>query len=73
MKFATGRKSRLRHATGVNMHKLNELKRRVRALKHSSGVGTSLRHATGKELDYELIYEKLLEEEEKLKEREETE
>ena len=73
MKFATGRHSRLRHATGVDMHKLNELKRRVKALKHSSGVGASLRHATGKELDYKLIYEKLLKEEEKLKEREKPE
>ena len=70
MRFSTGRGSRLRHATGIDMRKLNGLKRKVKALKHSSGVGASLRHATGKELDYKVIYEKLLEEEKRLKQEE---
>jgi len=63
MKFSTGRHTKMRHATGIDMNKLNELKRRVKALKHSSGEGGSLRHATGKEFDYKLIYEEVLEEE----------
>jgi len=38
-------------------------------MKFATGRKSRLRHATGKELDYKLIYEKLLKEEEKLKER----
>jgi len=67
MKFSTGRHTKMRHATGIDMRKLAEIKRRVKALKHSSGEGGSLRHATGKEFDYKLIYEEVLEEEKELK------
>ena len=63
MKFSTGRHTKMGHATGIDMRKLAEIKRRVKALKHSSGEGGPLKHSTGKEFDYKLIYEEVLEEE----------
>ena len=66
MKFSTGQGGRLKHATGVDMQKLAKLKRRIRALKHSTGHQSDLTHATGKEFDYKRSYEELLEEEERL-------
>lgn len=68
MKFSTGKVAGMKHATGVDMQKLAEIKRRVRALRHSTGHESDLMHATGKEFDYKRMYEELLEEEEKLQE-----
>jgi len=68
MKFSTGKVTRLKHATGVDMQKLAEIKRRARALRHSTGHESDMIHATGKEFDYKRMYEELLEEGEKLKE-----
>jgi len=68
MKFSTGKVTGLKHATGLDMQKLAELKRRAKALKHSTGEQAHLKHATGKEFDYKVTYEELLEEEEKLEE-----
>ena len=73
MKFSTGKSGRVKHATGLDMQKLAELKRRVRALKHSTGEQSSLKHSSGKEFDYKVIYEELSEEEKKLREEEERE
>ena len=71
MKFSTGKGSGMKHATGLDMQKLAKLKRRVKALKHSTGEQSSLMHSSGKEFDYKAIYEEeleeLLEEEKKLK------
>ena len=71
MRFATGKVTGMKHATGLDMQKLAELKRRKKALKHSTGEQSHLIHATGKEFDYKVDYEELLEEEEKLKEENE--
>jgi len=65
MKFSTGKGTKMKHATGLNMKKLAELKRRKRALGHSTGEQSRLGHATGKEFDYKVSYEKLLGEDEK--------
>ncbi len=66
MRFATGKVAGVKHATGVDMQKLAELKRRKKALKHSTGEQSHLIHATGKEFDYKIElmeFEELLEEE----------
>ena len=68
MKFSTGKVTGMRHATGLDMQKLAKLKRRLRAVKHSTGEQSSLKHSSGKEFDYKKIYEGELEEEKKLKE-----
>lgn len=62
MKFSTGKVTRVKHATGLDMQRLAKLKRRVKSLKHSTGEQTSLKHATGKEFDYKVTYEEELEE-----------
>ena len=64
MKFSTGKVSGMRHATGLDMQKLAKLKRRVKALKHSTGEQSSVKHSSGKEFDYKAYCENLLEEEE---------
>ena len=64
MRFSTGKVTGMKHATGLDMQKLAKLKRRRRALKHSTGEQSLLKHATGKEFDYKIDYEELLEEEE---------
>ena len=73
MRFSTGKVTGMRHATGLDMQKLAALKRRSKALKHSTGEQAHLKHATGKEFDYKATYEELLEEEEKLEEEKEQE
>ena len=64
MKYSTSRRSRVKHATGLDPAKLEKIKRRVRAVKHSTGEKSSLAHATGKETDYKVLYDQLIEEEE---------
>jgi len=71
MRFSTGKVTGMRHATGLDMQKLAELKRRKKALKHSTGEQSLLKHATGKEFDYKVDYEELLEEEKELNEEKE--
>lgn len=77
MKFSTGRRSRLKHSTGIEMAKLGKIKRRIKAVKHSSGGESPLLHTTGQVTDAKALYdqfeaevEKMGEEEEKLKEQE---
>ncbi len=70
MKFSTGKVTGLKHATGLDMQKLAKLKKKAKALKHSTGEQSHLKHATGKEYDYKVDYEELSEEE---KESEEIE
>ncbi len=68
MRFSTGKVTGMRHATGLDMQKLAELKRRSKALKHSTGEQAHLKHATGKELDYKtelMQLEELLETEQR--------
>ena len=67
MKYGTGRGSRVKHSTGADMTRLDEIRTRVRRLKHATGGESSLVHATGKEMDYKYEYEKLMEEEEDLR------
>ena len=55
MRFSTGKVTGMRHATGLDMQKLAKLKRRRRALKHSTGEQSLLKHATGKEFEQKLI------------------
>jgi len=55
----------------LDMQKLAKLKARRRALKHSTGEQSLLKHATGKEFDYKVEYEEFSEEEEKLREENE--
>ena len=62
MKFSTGKVAGMKHATGLDMQKLARLKRRSKALKHSTGEQSSLKHSSGKEFDYKKIYEEELEE-----------
>jgi len=68
MKFSTGKVTGMKHATGLDMQKLAKLKRKAKALKHSTGEQSFLKHATGKEYDYKVDYEELLEEEKGLEE-----
>ena len=63
MRFSTGKVTGLKHATGLDMQKLAKLKRKAKALKHSTGEQSHLKHATGKEYDYKVDYEELSEEE----------
>lgn len=46
------------------MEKLKKLKKRVRSVRHSTGEQAPLKHATGKQLDYKVLYDQFLEEEE---------
>ena len=69
MKYGTGRGSRVKHSTGIDMTKLDEIRRKVRRLKHSTGGEASLVHATGKEMDYKYEYEELVQEEEELRKK----
>ena len=73
MKYGTGRGSRVKHSTGVDMTRLDEIRRRIKRLRHSTGGEAPLVHATGKEMDYKYEYEKLMQEEEKLREEEQLE
>ena len=66
MRFSTGKVTGMKHATGLDMQKLAKLKRRTKALKHSTGEQAHLKHATGKEYDYKVE----LEEEERILEEE---
>ncbi|ODS33513.1 MAG: hypothetical protein SCARUB_01337 [Candidatus Scalindua rubra] len=70
MKYGTGRGARVKHSTGLDMTRLDEIRRRVKRLRHSTGGESSLVHATGKEMDYKYEYDKLVEEEEKLSKEE---
>ncbi len=70
MKYGTGRGSRVKHSTGTDMTKLDEIRKRVKRLRHSTGGESSLSHATGKEMDYKYEYENLIQEEEKLRQEE---
>lgn len=65
MKYSIGKRSRIKHSTGIDSEKLEKIKRRVRPIKHSTGGQSSLAHSTGKETDYKVLYGKLIEEEEK--------
>ncbi len=68
MRFSTGKVTGMKHATGLDMQKLAKLKRRSKALKHSTGEQAHLKHATGKEFDYKIElmeFEELLEQEER--------
>ncbi len=71
MKYGTGRSSRVKHSTGVDMTRLDEIRRRIKRLRHSTGGESSLVHATGKEMAYKYEYEELMQEEEKLTKEEE--
>ena len=73
MKYATGRGTRVKHSTGLDTTKLDEIRRRIKRLKHSTGGESPMIHATGKEMDYKYEYEEMLEEEEKLLEQEQLE
>lgn len=68
MKYGTGRGSRVKHSTGLDMTKLDEIRRSVKRLRHSTGGESSLVHTTGREMDYKYEYENLMEEEQKLRE-----
>ncbi len=64
MKYSTSKGSRVKHSTGVNLVKLENIRRRVKSLKHSTGGQSSLGHSTGKETDCKVLYDQLIEEEE---------
>ena len=70
MRYGTGRGSRVKHSTGIDMTRLDEIRRKVRCLRHSTGGESSLVHATGKEMDYKYEYEELMQEEEELRKQE---
>lgn len=65
MKYSIGRRSRVKHSTGIDPAKLEKIKRRATSVKHSTGGQSSLAHATGKETDYKVLYDQIIEEEEK--------
>lgn len=73
MKFSTGRRSRLKHSTGVDMTELGKIKRRMKTVKHSSGGESPLMHTTGQVTDAKALYDELIEEEEKEIEEEKVE
>lgn len=77
MKFSTGKRTRVKHSTGMDMKELEKLKRRMKNVKHSSGLSSPMKHTTGQVTDAKSLYdhleadvEKMEEEEKKLKERE---
>lgn len=65
MKYSTGRSGRVKHSIGIDPARLEKIKRRVRSIKHSTGGKSSLAHYTGKETDYKVLYDQVIEEEEK--------
>ncbi len=73
MKYSTSKGSRVKHSTGVNLAKLENIRRRVKSLKHSTGGHSSLAHSTGKETDCKGLYDQLIEKEEKEIEEERVE
>ena len=73
MKYSTGRRGRVKHSTGIDLTKLEKIKRRIRPVKHSTGGISSLMHSTGKESDYKVLYDQLIEEEEREIEEEQVE
>ena len=73
MRFSTGKVTGLKHATGLDMQKLAKLKRKAKALKHSTGEQSHMKHATGKEYDYKVDFEELSEEDDKSEEGKEQE
>ena len=70
MKYITGRRSRVKCSTGIDPAKLEKIKRRAKSVTHSTGGQSSLAHSTGKEIDYKVLYDQLIEEEEKEIEKE---
>jgi len=65
MKYSKGGINRVKGSTGIDPAKLEKIKRRARSVKHSTGGQSSLSHYTGKETDYKVLYDQLIEEEEK--------
>ena len=65
MKYSIGRGSRIKHSTGIDPEKLEKIKRRAKSVTHSTGGQSSLAHSTGKETDYKVLYDQIIEEEEK--------
>ena len=63
MKYSIGKRSRVKHSTGIDYAILEKIKKRARSVKHSTGGQASLAHATGKETDYKTLYDQLIEEE----------
>ncbi len=73
MKFSTGRRTRIKHSTGIDMAELGKIKRRMKSVKHSSGGESPLSHTTGQVTDSKAFYDQLIEEEEKEIEEEKVE
>ena len=70
MKFSTGKRSRVKHSTGIDMAELGKIKRRSKRVIHSSGGESHLLHTTGQVTDAKALYDQLIEEEEKESEEE---
>ena len=51
MRFATGRDSRVKHATGAEVEKMNHARSKHPRPSHATGNDSPLRHMTGERFD----------------------